>query len=170
VGTAAELAAACEREFDACDVLLMAAAVADFRPAHPVSAKLKKDQGAPTIELEPTTDVLSALAGRRGPEQVLVGFAAEHGDGAVEYGRGKLERKKLDAVVVNDVSDPEIGFDSSENAVTILTADRDPRAVAQSSKEQIAGTVLDEVERLRATSREGAGGTTRAGTGSAAGV
>jgi len=73
-------------------------------------------------------------------------------------------------VVVNDVSDPEIGFDSSENAVTILTADRDPRAVAQSSKEQIAGTVLDEVERLRATSREGAGGTTRAGTGSAAGV
>ena len=67
--------------------------------------------------------MLSALAHGGGPGQVLVGFAAEHGDGAVQYGRGKLERKRLDAIVVNDISTPGIGFDSNDNEVTILTAD-----------------------------------------------
>ena len=102
----------------------MAAAVADFRPASPAAHKLKKDRGTPTIELEPTDDVLSALAARRRAGQVLVGFAAEHGDGAVDYGRGKLERKRLDAVVVNDISTPGIGFDSADNEVTILSPRR----------------------------------------------
>ncbi len=150
VGTAAELARACEQEFDPCEVLLMAAAVADFRPSHPAAAKLKKDHGTPAIELEPTIDVLSSLAQRRSRGQILVGFAAEHGAGAIEYGRGKLERKGLDAVVVNDISKPEIGFDVSENEVTILAADGGRREVAQASKEQVARAVLDEVERLRA--------------------
>ena len=149
VGTAAELAQACEREFDACDVLLMAAAVADFRPASPVAHKLKKDRGTPTIELEPTDDVLTALAARRRDGQLLVGFAAEHGDGAVDYGRGKLERKRLDAVVVNDVSTPGIGFDSSDNEVTILAAGGGVRQVPRASKEGVARAVLDEIERLR---------------------
>jgi phosphopantothenoylcysteine decarboxylase/phosphopantothenate--cysteine ligase len=149
VGTAAELAQACEREFDTCDVLLMAAAVADFRPASPVTHKLKKDRGTPTIELEPTDDVLSALAARRRDGQFLVGFAAEHGEGAVGYGRGKLERKRLDAVVVNDVSTPGIGFDSSDNEVTILTASGGVRQVPRASKEGVARAVLDEIERLR---------------------
>jgi phosphopantothenoylcysteine decarboxylase/phosphopantothenate--cysteine ligase len=149
VGTAAELAQACEREFDACDVLLMAAAVADFRPASPVEHKLKKDRGTPTIELEPTDDVLSGLAARRREGQFLVGFAAEHGEGAVDYGRGKLERKRLDAVVVNDVSTPGIGFDSSDNEVTILTAGGGVRQVPRASKEGVARAVLDEIERLR---------------------
>jgi phosphopantothenoylcysteine decarboxylase / phosphopantothenate---cysteine ligase len=149
VGAAAELAHACEREFDACDVLLMAAAVADFRPANAVAHKLKKDRGAPTIETEPTTDVLSVLAARRRPGQVLVGFAAEHGADALQYGRGKLERKRLDAVVVNDISMAGVGFDSEDNEVAILTADGGARRVPRASKESVARAVLDEIERLR---------------------
>jgi phosphopantothenoylcysteine decarboxylase/phosphopantothenate--cysteine ligase len=169
VATAAELALACEREFDACDVLLMAAAVADFRPSKPADRKLKKHDGAPLIELEPTEDVLSGLAARRQPGQVLVGFAAEHGDEAVSYGRDKLERKGLDAVVVNDISRPGIGFDATENEVTILAADGGARRVARASKERVAAAVLDEVEQLRAR-KEGTNGASRADTGSAARV
>jgi phosphopantothenoylcysteine decarboxylase/phosphopantothenate--cysteine ligase len=168
VGTAAELAQACEREFDSSDVLFMAAAVADFRPARPVAHKLKKEQGTPTIELEATDDVLTALAKRRRAGQLLVGFAAEHGDGAVDYARGKLERKRLDAVVVNDVSAPGIGFDASENEVAILTADGGLRQVPRASKEHVARAVLDEIERLRSERKETDGA--RADARSAAGV
>ena len=150
VGTAAELKAACDERFDATDVLLMAAAVADFRPRDPAAHKLKKDSGAPRLELEPTEDVLSALAGRRRPGQVLVGFAAEHGDGAIDYARGKLERKRLDAIVVNDISRPGIGFDAADNEVTILARDGGEVRLRKSRKEQIADGVLDEVEKLRA--------------------
>jgi phosphopantothenoylcysteine decarboxylase/phosphopantothenate--cysteine ligase len=150
VETAAELASACEREFEACDVLLMAAAVADFRPRDPATHKLKKDAGVPRVELEPTADVLSALAAKRRPGQVVVGFAAEHGEGALAYGRGKLERKRLDAVVINDISQPGIGFDATTNEVTILTAGGAERRVPKSSKERIAETVLAEVEKLLA--------------------
>ena len=142
VETAAELASACELVFDTCDVLLMAAAVA----AH----KLKKGAGVPRIELEATEDVLSALAGKRRSGQVVIGFAAEHGDGALAYGRGKLERKRLDGVVINDVSQPGIGFDATSNEVTILTAGGVQRRVARSSKEHIADSVLEEVEKLLA--------------------
>ena len=151
VGTAAELKAACDERFDTTDVLLMAAAVADFRPRDPAAHKLKKDTGAPDLRLEPTEDVLSTLAGRRRPGQVLVGFAAEHGDGAIDYARGKLERKQLDAIVVNDISEPGIGFDAADNEVTILTRDGGERRLRKSRKEQIADGVLDEVEKqLRA--------------------
>lgn len=148
VGTAAELARVCRESFDACDVLLMAAAVADFRPAAAAARKLKKDQGVPAIELEATEDVLGGLASRRGPDQVLVGFAAEDRDGALDYGRGKLERKGLDAIVVNDISAPEIGFDATDNEVTILAADGRVQRVSRRAKEQVARTVLDEVVRL----------------------
>jgi phosphopantothenoylcysteine decarboxylase/phosphopantothenate--cysteine ligase len=153
VGTAAELKAACDERFDATDVLLMAAAVADFRPRDPADHKLKKtDPTHPRhLELEPTDDVLSALADRRRPGQVLVGFAAEHGDGAIDYARGKLERKQLDAIVVNDISEPGIGFDAADNEVTILTRDGGEHRLRKSRKEQIADGVLDEVEKqLRA--------------------
>jgi phosphopantothenoylcysteine decarboxylase / phosphopantothenate---cysteine ligase len=149
VHTAAELAAACRSELGACDLLLMGAAVADFRPAGPVDRKIKKDQGVPTIELERTEDVLSALAEVRREDQTIVGFAAEHGDRAVEYGRGKLDRKRLDAIVVNDISDAGIGFEYNENEVTILTADGAERHVPRARKERVAQAVLDEVERLR---------------------
>lgn len=151
VETAAELKAACDERFDATDVLLMAAAVADFRPRNPAAHKLKKtDPTHPRdLMLEPTEDVLSALAGRRRRGQVLVGFAAEHGDGAIDYARDKLERKRLDAIVVNDISRPGIGFDALDNEVTILTGERGELRLRKASKEQIADGVLDEVDRIR---------------------
>jgi phosphopantothenoylcysteine decarboxylase/phosphopantothenate--cysteine ligase len=160
VQTAAELLSACRQEFPAADVLLMAAAVADFRPAHPAQVKLKKDHGVPEpIELAATDDVLAALSAERRAGQVLVGFAAEHGAGAVEYGRGKLEGKGLDAVVVNDISRGDIGFDSSQNEVVIITADHE-RRVPRAAKELVAGEVLDEVDRiwLRERKEESGGG------------
>jgi phosphopantothenoylcysteine decarboxylase / phosphopantothenate---cysteine ligase len=166
VGTAAELGDVCEQRFDDCDVLLMAAAVADFRPAAPAESKLKKAAGVPTIELEPTADVLSALAARRRADQVLVGFAAEHGHDATAYGRDKLERKRLDMVVVNDISSG-VGFDTLDNEVTVLLNDGSERLVSRTSKKQVAQVVLDEVERLRRL-REEDGGTARASAHSAA--
>jgi phosphopantothenoylcysteine decarboxylase / phosphopantothenate---cysteine ligase len=151
VRTAAELADAVRDEMTACDVLLMSAAVADFRPAGPVDTKLKKEQGIPKLELEPTEDILGALVGIRRADQTVVGFAAEHGQGAVELGRGKLERKRLDAIVVNDIAGAGIGFEAEDNEVTILTADGADRHVPRARKERVAEAVLDEVERLRTT-------------------
>jgi phosphopantothenoylcysteine decarboxylase/phosphopantothenate--cysteine ligase len=159
VRTAAELKEACEREFAACDVLLMAAAVADFRPAAPAEGKLKKGgRERLDLELEPTADVLSALAARRRPGQTLVGFAAEHGARALEHGRLKLREKRLDAIVVNDISRPDIGFEVDRNEVAILTA-RPATAegfdgvevehVALAAKARVAEAILDAVERLR---------------------
>jgi phosphopantothenoylcysteine decarboxylase/phosphopantothenate--cysteine ligase len=150
VGSAAELLAACEAEFGAADVLLMAAAVADFRPAEAADTKLKKEgRDALELALEPTPDVLSGLASKRRPGQLLVGFAAEHGADAVAYGRGKLERKGLDAVVVNDISRADIGFDADQNEVTIVTA-RGDQVVERSSKAEIARAICDAVVALRA--------------------
>ncbi len=169
VVTAAELGRECERRFEDCDVLLMAAAVADFRPAAPADQKLKKDAGVPVLKLEPTADVLSGLAARGRPAQVIVGFAAEYGEDAVSYGRGKLARKGLDMVVVNDISTSGVGFDATENEVTILSSDGLEQLVARTSKKQVAEVVLDEVERLR-RSREEEGGTVRASAGSATGI
>jgi phosphopantothenoylcysteine decarboxylase/phosphopantothenate--cysteine ligase len=150
VVSAADLLAACEQEFPATDVLLMAAAVADFRPAQAAATKLKKEgRDALELELEPTPDVLTGLAGRRCPGQVLVGFAAEHGEEAVEYGRGKLERKGLDAVVVNDIARPDIGFEGDHNEVTIVTAAGDQH-VERASKAEVARAICDAVVALRA--------------------
>jgi phosphopantothenoylcysteine decarboxylase/phosphopantothenate--cysteine ligase len=150
VQTAAELEAACRAEFGRADVLLMAAAVADFRPASAAEDKLKKE-GLDTLalELERTTDVLHALSAERRDGQVLIGFAAEHGEVAVENGRGKLERKGLDAVVVNDISRPGVGFDAEENEVTIVTQAGD-RAVPRASKAVVAAAIVDVIEDLRA--------------------
>jgi phosphopantothenoylcysteine decarboxylase/phosphopantothenate--cysteine ligase len=167
VGTAAELKHVCDQWFEDCDVLLMAAAVADFRPEHAAATKLKKSEGAPRLDLEPTDDILSGLAERRRPGQVLVGFAAEHGAGAIDYGRGKLERKRLDLVVVNDISKTEIGFDVNQNEVTILTADGGERHVSQSSKQRVAQAILDEIDGFRAA-REGGDGAAGADARSAA--
>jgi phosphopantothenoylcysteine decarboxylase/phosphopantothenate--cysteine ligase len=149
VGTAAELQSACEQRFDACDVLLMAAAVADFRPRDPADGKIKK-QGRERLALElvPTVDVLGALAARRKAAQTLVGFAAEHGSDALALGREKLSTKGLDALVVNDISRPDIGFESGCNEVAILTAE-DERHVGKTSKAEVAEAILDTVEDLR---------------------
>ena len=151
VTTAAELGEACATRFADCDVLLMAAAVADFRPATPAAHKLKKDAGVPRIELEPTEDVLSTLAARRRPGQVLVGFAAEHGDGAIEYGRGKLERKRLDAIghaCVDELARDGVAVDPPVAAIVV--AGGAARQLARAGKASIADGVLDEVEKLLA--------------------
>jgi len=150
VQTAAQLQAACAAAFEAADVLLMAAAVADFRPARSFAGKLKKaDEERLRVELERTPDILSGLAVARRADQTLVGFAAEHGEGAVVHGREKLSRKRLDAVVVNDVSRTDIGFDAADNEVTILTAAGETH-IARASKAQVARAVLDAVVALRA--------------------
>ena len=170
VRTAAELATACAELFPACDVLLMAAAVADFRPAAPAPNKLKKDAGPPPpIELERTEDVLSALSAARRGAQVLIGFAAEHGEDAVAYGRRKLHAKGLDAVVVNDISRADIGFDSGANEVVIVTA-RGERQVPRASKDEVADAVLDEAAGLLEEKRKEDRGGIRAHSGSAARV
>src|SRR3954447_25628952 len=154
VSTAAELEESCRAAFPDCDVLVMAAAVADFRPAAAVDDKIKKaGRDRVTLELEPTNDVLSALVGMRRPGQTLVGFAAEHGGDPAAHGRVKLERKRVDAVVVNDISDPAIGFESDQNEVTIVTA-AGARAVPRGPKTAVAAAIVDAVEELR--SRTGA--------------
>jgi phosphopantothenoylcysteine decarboxylase/phosphopantothenate--cysteine ligase len=150
VSTADELRQACEEAFPACDVLLMAAAVADFRPARPATGKIKKTgREGLQVDLEPTADVISGLAERRRPDQTLVGFAAEHGERAIECGQAKLSGKRLDAVVVNDISRADIGFEVDSNEVTILTAAGEEH-VPRASKTDIAGAILDAVESLRA--------------------
>ncbi len=155
IGSAAELQRACEQEFPACDVLLMAAAVADFAPSAPVGGKIKKTgRGHLELVLEPTPDVLAGLSAKRRADQTVVGFAAEHGNGAVDHGRDKLAAKGLDAVVVNDISRADIGFDVDANEVTILAADPNGGAatrthVPRAGKAQVAEAVLDAVESLR---------------------
>jgi phosphopantothenoylcysteine decarboxylase/phosphopantothenate--cysteine ligase len=147
VETAAELAETTEREFGQAHVLLMAAAPADFRVADPATGKLQRS-GSLELSLEPTEDILAGLASRRHEGQTVVGFAAEHGGEAVERARGKLRRKGADLIVLNDVSNPEIGFESERNAVTLITAAGE-KEVAIASKDAIAGAILDEVDRLR---------------------
>jgi phosphopantothenoylcysteine decarboxylase/phosphopantothenate--cysteine ligase len=129
------------------DVVIMAAAVADYRPAEALATKRPKDRSGWTVELEPTTDVLATLGERRAPGQVLVGFAADQGEGGLERARDKLAGKKADLFVFNDVSRTDIGFDSTENEVTLLDA-RGERTIAKAPKEEIAAAILDEVERL----------------------
>jgi phosphopantothenoylcysteine decarboxylase/phosphopantothenate--cysteine ligase len=147
VASAAELAVACEAEFAAADVLVMCAAVADFRPAQAVAGKIAKGE-MQTLELAATDDVLASLSAHRRDGQTLVGFAAEHGPGALDRAREKLQRKRLDAIVCNDVSESEIGFDAENNAVTIITA-QGQHAVGPARKRAIAEAVLDAVETLR---------------------
>jgi phosphopantothenoylcysteine decarboxylase/phosphopantothenate--cysteine ligase len=149
VQTAAELLVAVRTAFVDSHVLLMAAAVADFKPAEALNDKITKTgRDRLALELEPTVDVLEALARERAPGQTLVGFAAEHGEGAIDRGREKLERKGLDAVVVNDISRAEIGFDAPDNEVTIVTVG-EQREVPLGSKEAVAGGILDVVKDLR---------------------
>ena len=147
VETAAELAAATGREFGDAHVLLMAAAPADFRSAEPAAGKLKRS-GSLDLSLEPTEDILAALAAGRTAEQTIVGFAAEHGEGGVERARTKLECKGADLIVLNDVSDPEIGFESGDNAVTLIDRAGET-AVPKASKDSIADAILDRAQRLR---------------------
>jgi phosphopantothenoylcysteine decarboxylase / phosphopantothenate---cysteine ligase len=149
VETTAELEAAVRERFADNDVLIMAAAPADFRPAEPIADKISRERSEGlSIELEATPDIVAAVAAERRADQTVIGFAAEHGEGAVERGREKLARKGLDAVVVNDISRSDIGFDRSDNEVTIVLPDGE-REVGRRPKTEVAATILDEVERLR---------------------
>ncbi len=150
VTTASELQQACEREFPDCDVLLMAAAVADFRPKAAREGKIKKNEHARLeLELEPTADVLAGLSARRRDGQTLVGFAAEHGPDGLAEAERKLRDKRLDALVVNDISRADIGFGADHNEVAILTAGG-RRQVPRAAKQLVAEAILDAVAQLRA--------------------
>jgi phosphopantothenoylcysteine decarboxylase/phosphopantothenate--cysteine ligase len=127
------------------DLVVMAAAVADYRPAEALAAKRPKDTAAWTLELEPTADVLSALGSRRRDGQLLVGFAAETGADGLGRAREKLSNKGADLIVLNDVGRTDIGFDAVENEVTLVTATTE-RTIAKAPKDEIAGAILDEVE------------------------
>jgi phosphopantothenoylcysteine decarboxylase / phosphopantothenate---cysteine ligase len=144
VETAADMEEAMGRVASGADVVVMAAAVADFRPKASAETKLSKDDGVPELVLEPTPDILAGLAARRSSGQVLVGFAAETHD-AVERARRKLERKGVDLLVVNDVSAPGAGFDHDTNAVVILGADGCITDIPLTSKNAVAEAVLDSV-------------------------
>src|SRR5262245_15362312 len=151
VETAAELADALGREFDSADVLVMAAAPADFRPKRAAGEKIHREgTGSLELDLEATEDILATLSARRREGQTIVGFAAETGEG-LERAREKLERKGADAIVLNDVSRSEIGFESPQNEVVIVERAGEHH-VPLASKENVADAILDRVEALRAQS------------------
>jgi len=146
VETTEQLAAAVGAEFAATHVLAMAAAPADFRPGEAAEGKLTRDASL-DLHLEPTEDILAGLAATKNQGQILVAFAAEAGEN-LDRAREKLLRKGADLMVFNDISNPEIGFESEENAVTLI----DPTGgtpVAQASKDAVADAILDRVDQLR---------------------
>jgi len=150
VETAAQMQAALGELAPLAQVIIMAAAVADFRPVVAATGKLKKDEGVPQIVLEPTPDILAGLGAAKPAGQVLVGFAAETSN-LLANAQGKLERKHLDLIVANDVSAPGVGFQHDTNAVTLLRSDGSARAVALTDKRAIAKAVLDTVVEIRGT-------------------
>ncbi|HEX4863967.1 MAG TPA: bifunctional phosphopantothenoylcysteine decarboxylase/phosphopantothenate--cysteine ligase CoaBC, partial [Acidimicrobiales bacterium] len=151
VETAAEMETAVLKLGPTADVVVMAAAVADFRPKAVAPEKLKKSEGIPEIVLEPTTDILAALGASRRPGQILVGFAAETGrrgtakEDLLRYARSKLASKGADLIVANDVAAPSTGFSHDTNAVVIVGADGNEVDVPLASKQQIARAVVDAV-------------------------
>jgi phosphopantothenoylcysteine decarboxylase/phosphopantothenate--cysteine ligase len=150
VRTAAEMHDAVIDRLDATDVLIMAAAVADYRPAHTAEHKIKKQDGELVLRLERTVDILAAVAKRRtGPAdgKIIVGFAAET-ENLLENARDKLLRKRLDLLVANDVSASDSGFEVATNRVTLLTPDGAPDPLPLLPKEEVAERILDRVAAL----------------------
>jgi len=130
------------------DVIVMAAAVADFRPTSPVDGKIKKNDGIPTIDLEPTPDILAELGQNKRSGQILVGFAAETND-VIANATSKLTKKCVDLVVANDVSAAGVGFQHDTNEVTLLRPGHTPQLVELAGKHAIANAVLDSVLQIR---------------------
>jgi len=145
--TAADLEREAVARAAVADVVIMAAAVADYRPAEALASKRPKDRAAWTVELEPTTDVLATIGAEARPGRLLVGFAADEGERGLERAREKRERKHADLFVYNDVAQPGIGFDATDNEVTLVSA-RGERVVERAPKDVIAAAILDEVEAL----------------------
>jgi phosphopantothenoylcysteine decarboxylase / phosphopantothenate---cysteine ligase len=129
------------------DVLLLAAAVADYRPAEALAGKRSKDEQSWTLELQPTDDIAKALGERKRAGQVLVAFGAEHGEEGLERKRAMLATKNADLVVFNDVGRSDIGFDSADNEVVLISREHE-RVVPKAAKAAVAAAILDEVERL----------------------
>ena len=148
VETAAQMQDALERLWDSTDVLVMAAAVADFRPVVCADGKIKKDGGVPNVVLEPTPDILCALGAKKRPGQTVVGFAAETSD-LVANAQSKLARKNLDMIVANDVSQPGVGFQHDTNAVTFLRPGQALESVALTDKRAVARELIDRVVSAR---------------------
>ena len=148
VETAAQMQAEVEQLAATADVVIMAAAVADFRPKVAEHGKIKKDGGVPEILLEPTPDILAGLGARKRPGQTLVGFAAETSD-VLANAEAKLRRKNLDLVVANDVGAPHVGFQHDTNAVTILRSDGVVQDIALTDKRSVARAILQGVLALR---------------------
>ncbi|MEP7013580.1 MAG: bifunctional phosphopantothenoylcysteine decarboxylase/phosphopantothenate--cysteine ligase CoaBC [Acidobacteriota bacterium] len=141
VETAAEMAAAVAATAPGADLVILAAAVADFRPKVPAGQKIKKDQGVPAFDLEPTEDILAGLS-RIAPSAVRVGFAAET-ERLEENARGKLIRKDVHFIVANDVSRGDIAFGRDENEVLVLPRDGEPVAIPRQGKARVAAALLD---------------------------
>jgi phosphopantothenoylcysteine decarboxylase/phosphopantothenate--cysteine ligase len=144
--TAADLEREVLLRADEADVVVMAAAVADYRPAEVVPGKRAKDGATWTLDLEPTTDVLRML-GERGGDAVLVGFAAEAGPDALDRAHRKLSGKNANLIVFNDVSRKDIGFDAEENEVVLIGAETE-RRIAKAPKRAVAAAIVDEIARL----------------------
>ena len=166
VETAAEMAAAVDSEATAADVVVMAAAVADFRPADPAPDKIKKAAGAPEVRLAPTADILASLGSNGRDGRVVVGFAAETGD-LEANARAKLEAKRLDVIVANDVTKSGAGFEHDTNEVLVLTAAGGRRHVPLTTKREVAKIVLDTALEMgaRTTGADAAGPAGSAGDG-----
>jgi phosphopantothenoylcysteine decarboxylase/phosphopantothenate--cysteine ligase len=146
IDTTAQMEQAVRAALPAADVLIMAAAPADFRPAVTAAAKRPRAEGETTLALVPTADILQATIDARKPGSFAVGFALETGD-AEARGRAKLDRKQLDMIVVNDALEPGAGFDVDTNRVTILDRDGGRQVVPLQSKRAVAEVILDAVER-----------------------
>jgi phosphopantothenoylcysteine decarboxylase/phosphopantothenate--cysteine ligase len=145
VETTKELEDAVRADLPEADVLVMAAAPADYRPAHPSASKQPRMQGALAVPMEPTDDILSTTEERRKPGSVIVGFALETGD-ALDKARAKLERKHLDLIVVNDALEPGAGFEHDTNRVALLDREGNVRILPLQSKREVAESILDAVE------------------------
>ena len=145
VDSTAQLDAAVRAELPAADVLIMAAAPADYRPKDPGNNKRPRATGTLAIELEPTEDILSGTVSLRRPQSVIVGFALETGD-AEAKGAEKLRRKNLDLIVINDALEPGAGFEGDTNRVTILDKDGGRKTIPLASKREVADAILDAVE------------------------
>ncbi|HJQ21767.1 MAG TPA: bifunctional phosphopantothenoylcysteine decarboxylase/phosphopantothenate--cysteine ligase CoaBC [Gemmatimonadaceae bacterium] len=147
VGTTEEMASTLTEMLPSTDVLIMAAAPADFRPSSVATSKIKKGSGTPALQLAPTTDILRSTAGKRRPNAIVVGFALET-DEAIANGRTKLAEKLLDLIVVNDATEPGAGFNVDTNRVTLIDRSGREEALPLMPKSDVADAILDRVEQM----------------------
>ncbi len=147
VHTAAEMAEACIQRADNCDLVVLAAAVADYRPAHTELQKIKKSGQAMTLQLEPTTDIAATLGAAKKTNQVFVGFALETDD-EEENARRKLVRKNLDMIVLNSLRDEGAGFGTDTNKITVFWPDNKKSSFGLKNKQLLAADLVDEMLKL----------------------